>query len=373
MQSGRQMAGLVAAAGVLGASARLLPDDSPIGWLFRIAGAGLAVIVVPGVLTVLAWRPRARVGLLELVAIGAGVGFGLIQLLTVGALLVHWSPLTSLGLLAAWSVAHAIVASRAADRIEIETSWWHGALLLALAALAVFLYAVGSPFSEGEERVHVAIVERLTHLQSPALDNIYFAPGIVYTYPFPGTHYLLALVGRLGDVDALFLYHKMRMAWGCLAAILLYGCARVLTASERIALVTAFVAVAFVANGVWGPVPGLYWAQMAPYSHASDVAMGVLLPALLLLALEYISAATRHRTRLLLRGDAGDGVHDDGDARPRDRAIRGLPHRVRDRAAPAPRSAAACRSHRNARRRDRRHPRHLPRVAQRSRERDRHR
>ena len=74
--------------------------------------------------------------------------------------------------------------------------------VVAAVALSVFLYNLGSPVSWYEDQVHVAIVRRLSELASPRLDNIYVTPGIVYTYPFPGTHYFMALVAKLSDIDA---------------------------------------------------------------------------------------------------------------------------------------------------------------------------
>ena len=43
---------------------------------------------------------------------------------------------------------------------------------------------------------------------------------------------------------------------------------------------------------MFASVPGMYWGQLAPNSHAADVAMGVLLPALLLLAFATLRAST---------------------------------------------------------------------------------
>ena len=58
------------------------------------------------------------------------------------------------------------------------------------------------------------------------IDNLYVAPGVVYTYPFPGALYLMALTARLGDIDPLFLYHKLRFFWGPAALVMLYLAAR---------------------------------------------------------------------------------------------------------------------------------------------------
>jgi hypothetical protein len=128
---------------------------------------------------------------------------------------------------------------------------------------------------------------------------------VVYTYPFPGTHYLMALMSRLGDIEPLFLYHKLRTLWGVTAIVLLYGCAWAVLVNAHAALAVALVAVALVANGTFAGVPGMYWGQLAPYSHASDVAMGVLLPALLLVSLGYLRATNRREALVCLTASVG--------------------------------------------------------------------
>src|SRR6185503_7658862 len=43
-----------------------------------------------------------------------------------------------------------------------------------------------------------------------------------------------------------------------------------------------------------------YWGQMVPYSHPADVAMGVLLPSLLLLTFGFLRASERRESRFYL-------------------------------------------------------------------------
>jgi hypothetical protein len=57
------------------------------------------------------------------------------------------------------------------------------------------------------------------------------------------------------------------------------------------------VAIAFTLAGSFAAVPNSYWAQLAPYSHASDVAMGVFLPAMLVLAAAFLKAAEKRERR----------------------------------------------------------------------------
>ena len=294
--SSRTSAAAFILAGIAAVVVGLVSSDAPAVWLLRIFAAGVLIVIAPGVVTVLAWRPRSSFDLLEIIGIGLGVSVSLVQMITIGAVMYSWSVNVSLALLGGWTIVHALVALRRASDVRVRVSAGAAALLLTLGLLAVALYAAGSPFDTTEPRIHIALVRRILNLQSPTLYTMYVTPDFIYTYPFPGTHYMLALMARAEGIDPFFLYHKMRAFWGIAAPILLYGCALAIFRSERIALASTFVAAGLVANGVFGAVPDFSWAQLAPYTHASDIAMGVFLPALLLLAFQFLAASdTRER------------------------------------------------------------------------------
>jgi hypothetical protein len=297
----------VALVGIAAAAACAAPGDSGLTWALRVIGATLVTTVVPGALTVMAWRPRSELTVLELLGISIGVSVAIVQVLTIIAIMYAWSVDASLGLLAAWTIGHASFAlSRDVPSVVIRWPWGEIALAAVLVLLAAALYAVGSPFDTTEPRVHISLVRRLVHLSSPTPYTLYLAPDVVYTYPFPGTHYLLALTSRAGNIDPFFLYYKARAFWGVAALTLVYGCAQVMFGNRRLSLTTTFVAAALVANGAFGAVPDFSWAQLAPLSHASDIAMGVLLPALLLLTLRAVKATESREWRFF--GVAALGV-----------------------------------------------------------------
>lgn len=206
----------------------------------------------------LAWRPRTTFTLLEVIGLGLGVGFGLIQLFTIVAMVLHQPTTRMLLVLALWTAVHAYAAARQRSR-GLDITVPRGELLLValLIPLGALLYIIGAPHNAGEDQIHVAIIRRLAAHPAPALDNIYYSPGIVYTYPFPATHYLMALIARAGDVDAVFLYHKLRAFWTIAACVLLYCCARTVVRSGRVAVAATVVAVALVANGAFAAVPDL--------------------------------------------------------------------------------------------------------------------
>jgi hypothetical protein len=280
---------------LLAFAARWLSTNSILVSMLRVAFSSTTIAFVPGALCVIAWHPRRSFNALEWAGLALAVSLGGIELLTIAAFLVHWSPVVSLVLLALVIAACAARAARREGTLDIGLD--HLVIVAILALLAVFEYSTGSRWDTAEDKVHIAIIERLAYLAAPSFRNIYFSPGIVYTYPFPGTHYLLALIARLGDLPAIFVYVKMRAFWGVTAIVLLYGCALLIFENRRIAFASTLVAAGFVVNGAFGPVLGMYWGQMAPFSHASDVAMGVLLPALLFLTCEVLRAKDRAEFR----------------------------------------------------------------------------
>jgi hypothetical protein len=165
-----------------------------------------------------------------------------------------------------------------------------GAAILLLSAL---LYVRGSPVVSGEDRIHAGVIRRLGFLPRPALDNFYVAPGVVYPHPFPGAHLLVAMVGRLAELDALFVYRKLRFFWGPAAMLLVYAAARVAFRRRDLAFVSGAAAVVLVAVGAFSEVPKFFWAQLVPYSHVGDLAMNVYLPALLVVLFHFVTCSGR--------------------------------------------------------------------------------
>jgi hypothetical protein len=273
--------------------------------LFKLLAATLAVGVVPGVLVTLLWRPRPQLTLLEAVGFGIAISFGVVQLLSIVAISAHLSPVIMLAMLGIGCAAAAAALFRSRASVVFPTD--EIILALSVIVLGAFLYRLGSPVEWYEDQVHAAIVRRLSVLTAPRLDNIYFAPGIVYTYPFPGTHYFMALVSRLSDLDPLFVYQKLRFFWGPAALVMLYLLARAAFGSVAFACGTAMTVVVLVFNGMFGLVPGFPsgWGQLMPFSHASDVAMTVLLPGLLVVTCGYLLASSAREKAFFLTATAG--------------------------------------------------------------------
>jgi hypothetical protein len=272
-------------------------DRTPATAALKVVAPTLALALVPGVLTILLWRPRPRLSALEVLGLGIAVSFGVVQLLTIFAVSVHTGPtvmLTGLGLASIVMAWRAVRGPSMTVLLTVDEL----IVLALLLGVAVPLYLQGSPFDAYEDQVLVAITRRLSELSAPRLDNVYVAPGIVYTYPFPGALYFMALAARLGDIDPLFLYTKLRFFWGPAALVMLYLAARAVFGRSSVACGVAVTAVVLVFSGAFAMVAGFpsWWGQLVPYSYVPDVAMTVLLPGLLVCAFGYLQAgAMRER------------------------------------------------------------------------------
>ncbi len=282
-----------------------LPQDHPVWAAVKVVSAALTVGVVPGALVVLAVQPCAGLTLLEVFGIGVAVSLGWIQLATVISLTLH-IPVSTMAM--AWAGAAAAAAAVLAIRKPRDPRWTvrldtrEAVIGGSLLTLAVLLYLKGAPFLTWDDQVHAALVRRLAYVRHPALDNLHFLPNLVFTYPFPGTHFLMALVSQLGGIDALFVFHKLRFLWGVAALTFLYLIARRVFEDLRLAFVVAVTAILFVLNGSFGDGPDLDWGQLAPHSNPADVALSVLLPALLVMALYFLGAEGGRTSAFFLVG-----------------------------------------------------------------------
>jgi hypothetical protein len=276
--------GLVAAA----LCSRWLDAEHAATAALKVVTASLAVGFVPGVLITLLARPRP-LSMLELAGFGIAISFGLTQLLTILAISTHVGPVVPLTLLLmASALVGALVIRRGSGTIVVTPD--ELIVLALICAVGWSAYAVGSPVDWNEDQIHLAIARRLSELESPRLDTLYVTPGIVYTYPFPGIHYFIGLIARLGEIDTLFLYHKLRFFWGLAVLLMIHLAARAVFGLRGVAAASAVTAAVLVWSGVFAMGFTTGWGHLVPYSHVSDVAMGVLLPCLLVVAFAYLQS-----------------------------------------------------------------------------------
>jgi hypothetical protein len=295
------MAAMVAAAVV----SRLLPADDAFGAAARLVTSALAVGLVPGTAVLLACGRGVRLNELELLGFGVIVSFVLVQFATIVAVSAHWPMAWTVGLLAMATLVAGALAWRAP--LAIEVSPGRTAVLAGLLVIGALLYVQGAPYSSSEDQIHVALTRRLAFWPSPSADELYILTGTprgFYPYPFPAIHYLIGLINRVSDLDTLFVYHKLRAFWGPPAVALVYAAAAAIF-GPRAAMASVVAAMVFVLNGAFTIGYNYFWGQLAPFSHASDVAMGLLLPGLIALTCRYAMADTRRQRAVFAAAGLG--------------------------------------------------------------------
>jgi hypothetical protein len=287
----------------LAASLPFVSDTTAVGAAMKVVGATMAVAILPGALLSLLWRPRAALGLLEWLAISIALSLGLVHLMTTGIIILHVGvPRASVLLLVALAMGCVALLFTRHDAMRVSVGRDDVMGLIVLVVLAVCLYIQGSPVFDWEDQVHVSVVRRLAALDRLTLDNFYLTPHVVYTYPFPSTHAFMAFVTHIGNVDALFVYHKIRFFWGPAAVLMIYVGALAVFGTRMLALTSLLTGAVLTITGVFAVVEGSYWGQLATFSHASDVAMALVFPALLALSYGFIVSEERRERALFCAG-----------------------------------------------------------------------
>jgi hypothetical protein len=284
---------------------RFTQNGGPIRSAIGFVIGALDIGVLPGLLFTMLAGAIATGSMLEAAAIGVGASLALVQMLTVAALWLHLSPPKVILVLWGGSCALAVMlfawSPRRQQRAAI-TGWeWLVAALAVVVGAVLYAQNPRLPWLSGDEAMHVSVIQHLTFEPRPGLHNISPLPGMIWTYPFPGIHYFVALVSRAVDLEPIFVFQKLRAFWGPIALLTLYAMARLIFASERAAIASALAAAVLTLNGVFGPVSST-WGQLAPLSTPSDIAMTVVLPLLMLFALHFVVADTRRAAALYLCG-----------------------------------------------------------------------
>lgn len=170
-------------------------------------------------------------------------------------------------------------------------------VLAGLLVLSLLLYVKGTPFFADEFQIHVAVIRRFITSVAPMSGNLFPIVDVPYTHPFPSIHGLMGMISCLGCSDPLFVFHKLRFFWGPSSLLLLFVFAERFFGSRHFALASFIGAFLLTVAGVFADYHRLFWAQLATYSHPSDIAMNLHLPALLTVFLYFLDAQTRRSRR----------------------------------------------------------------------------
>ena len=275
---------------LLAAVARLLSDGTALGAAFRVIFPLTTFCFVPGFVLLLAVGGPRR-SLLDVLAFSIALTPPIVQLLTIGTIILGLPAST-----AAWSLWGFCLIGTAAlratvkrdDRLVCEGSEW--CILGSLVPFALLLYVKGTPFFADEYQTHVAVVRRLAFVPQTNTADIFPLAGIPFTHPFPSIHMLMAMSSCLGDIDALFLFHKARFLWGPAALIVLYAFAHRVFEDGRLATASFWGALCLTLTGAFADYPTLFWGQLAEFSHPSGIALTLYLPATLFLFVAFLDA-----------------------------------------------------------------------------------
>jgi hypothetical protein len=243
--------------------------------------AAAAVCVLPGAACVLAFRPaRLRPTLIDALGLSMLASIVVAQVMTSVAILAHLPLARVTQVVVALSVGMVLLRWRRGFASGLPD--WADRLFLAGTVLIAVLVLPASQTFPFEDQIHVSVIRRLMVLDAPTLSNIYLLPDIVYTYPLPGLHGIVASVASLAGLDPIFAYAKMRFVWTVATLLIYYRLGAVLFGGSLLYRRCSAVALlALTLNGTLSKLAGFYAGQMTTVPHVSDVAMNVCLTVLL--------------------------------------------------------------------------------------------
>jgi hypothetical protein len=286
-------AGILAAIPIFCHFATLLPGDRTVAVAIRITLATLAIGIAPGAAIMLVARPRRWQRLHDLLGLAIGLSLVASQIGVFVALFLHISAFTVCKVILGASCLLALIALRRPQGARsggVILDRDEAIVLLVLSVYALILYLQGSPILSDEDQTHIGIIGRLAALPAPAIDNFYYASGVIYTHPFPGISFLQALISDASGLAPVFVYHKLRFFFGTASILLVYAGARRIFGNRRIALTTLLTVAVLAVIGRFADFGDYFWAQLATYSHPSDVAMNVAMPAGLVVLFAYLQS-----------------------------------------------------------------------------------
>ena len=242
---------------------------SELGGVAAFLLAAAAVCLLPGAACVLAFRP-ARRGLTHVDALCLSLLASIVvaQVITSVSVLAHLPlPRVSRGVLV---VAACVVVFHRRGWFDFRLKDWTDRLFLGGSLALGLLVLPAEPTFLFEDQIHVSVMRRLMALVHPSLSNLYMLPGVVYTYPLPGLHGLVAAVGSLADVDPIFAYAKMRSVWTIGTLLIYYRLgATLFGGSQLYRRCSAVILLLLTLNGNLSKLPGFYAGQMTTVPHVS--------------------------------------------------------------------------------------------------------
>jgi len=278
----------------------------------RFFVAAAALLLLPG--AEIARRLAGGARHAEILVAGFGIQLLLVALVTVATFQTEWNArgASAFFLLSALATTIATAIWRARPRID-TTTFQPGAslrtvgtiLALLVAAAAVGLYFVGVPFEGfyGEDFLALGYIRKLAALEAIRPDNYMYKTPATLAYVYAPFHFWEAMIVSLSGLDPIVIYHRIRALWfiaSILIHVVLIGalCGRPRTA--RLGGIVLVLLTASTFGGVayaWGLT--VESGQLAPLSHPADIAISILAPLELTLAVALVLGESGPWQRML--------------------------------------------------------------------------
>lgn len=270
----------------------LAPSAAPVQAPWRLAIAVIAVALLPGyhLMRACGWFGDATQRR-ERLPLAFGIGFSLMTLLQIAAILLHLSIAQAFALLNVVTIGLALAPSRwpgSATRPGLPRRSGPIAALIAVAIMVLCGWVI-EPRITGEETVELISIRKLAESPAITLDGIMPEPGAVPTYVLTPYYLFVALISKAAGVSIFVAYLKLRALYAGIALLTVSAlAARAFPRFERIG---DAVMVGLVALFAADPDPWTWPASLFPLVRRGGVGAGVVAPLMMLALL--IHATTR--------------------------------------------------------------------------------
>lgn len=175
-----------------------------------------------------------------------------------------------------------------------------------LVLFSVLLYVLGTPpyTVGGEMLVQLSAVRKIAENPILAVDNVHYARDTTGAYVFPVWYATVALISRVAHVDPLIVYFKLRWFGAAFSLLSIAAIANMVFKRSKVTGLIMNVVAVLAFTGLYlsyyGSRPGdgdlnRGALNLLPLPHSADIAMVVVLPAAVFVAL----FLWRHGGRLL--------------------------------------------------------------------------
>lgn len=270
----------------------------------RLAIAAIVVALLPGYNLMRAggWFADAA-PFRERWPLAFGIGFSLMTVLQVAAIVLHLSAAQALALLSIATLGLAFAPSRWPESVTPSTSP-RGSALAALVAFVIIVSCgwMIEPRITGEETVELISIRKIAENPAITLDGIMPEPAAVPTYVITPYYMFVALVSKASGLSMFVAYLKLRALYAGLALLTVSALAA--RAFPRFGGVMGdAVLIGLVALFAADPDPWTWPASLFPLVRRGGVGAGVVAPLMMLALLMHAThRSIRERAQWIVGG-----------------------------------------------------------------------